>query len=670
MGQAETERSSQVMFQKILIANRAEIACRVIRTASKLGVITVAIYAEDDQHSLHVSQADESHSLGSGKLSDTYLNIEKIIQIARESGAQAIHPGYGFLSENAAFVAACEAAGITFIGPTSEAIRLMGNKIAARNFAREAGVPVTEGFTGDKEAILKKSASLPYPLLVKAAAGGGGKGMRIVREAAELKSALESTSREAASYFGDGSVYIEQFLDSPRHIEVQVLGDQHGNAVHVYERECSLQRRYQKIIEEAPSPTLGDEVRQEIGAAAVRLTKAIPYTNAGTIEFLLDQQQKFYFLEMNTRIQVEHPVTEMTTGVDLVAEQLHIAAGHPLRLKQEEIRQRGHAIECRIYAESPENNFLPSPGDIHYYQAPQGNDIRIDSYINGPARIESSYDPMISKLIVYGTDREQARKKMISALQQYAIHGIDTNIAYLMALLKQEAFIKNEISTKFCDQHTPEILETMQSEKNAFPRLPIICAALLHSFEQSRQSASNPVWNELGYWRMLPELTFEIDEKEGKVEIRQLSQQLYEISYQQKSYQLKQISQEAGKVVFELDGQKHTAFVSENEDKTQNVSLEGYNFHLRRLDILSESSLRLDESQQDTADRLSSPMPGKVIQLNVKAGDHVKKGDLLMIVEAMKMENSIVAPRDASVKEVYVETDSSVERNMPLILLE
>ncbi|MFP4091917.1 MAG: acetyl/propionyl/methylcrotonyl-CoA carboxylase subunit alpha, partial [Cyclobacteriaceae bacterium] len=584
------------MFQKILIANRAEIACRVIRTASKLGVITVAIYAEDDQHSLHVSQADESHSLGSGKLSDTYLNIEKIIQIARESGAQAIHPGYGFLSENAAFVAACEAAGITFIGPTSEAIRLMGNKIAARNFAREAGVPVTEGFTGDKEAILKKSASLPYPLLVKAAAGGGGKGMRIVREAAELKSALESTSREAASYFGDGSVYIEQFLDSPRHIEVQVLGDQHGNAVHVYERECSLQRRYQKIIEEAPSPTLGDEVRQEIGAAAVRLTKAIPYTNAGTIEFLLDQQQKFYFLEMNTRIQVEHPVTEMTTGVDLVAEQLHIAAGHPLRLKQEEIRQRGHAIECRIYAESPENNFLPSPGDIHYYQAPQGNDIRIDSYINGPARIESSYDPMISKLIVYGTGREQARKKMISALQQYAIHGIDTNIAYLMALLKQEAFIKNEISTKFCDQHTPEILETMQSEKNAFPRLPIICAALLHSFEQSRQSASNPVWNELGYWRMLPELTFEIDEKEGKVEIRQLSQQLYEISYQQKSYQLKQISQEAGKVVFELDGQKHTAFVSENEDKTQNVSLEGYNFHLRRLDILSESSLRLDES--------------------------------------------------------------------------
>jgi acetyl/propionyl-CoA carboxylase alpha subunit len=493
--------------------------------------------------------------------------------------------------------------------------------------------------------------------------------MRIVREASGLQAALEATSREAASYFGDGSVYVEQFLDAPRHIEVQVLGDQHGNAVHVFERECSLQRRYQKIIEEAPSPTLSEEVRQEIGAAAVRLAQAIPYTNAGTIEFLLDQAQQFYFLEMNTRIQVEHPVTEMTTGVDLVAEQLRIAAGQPLRLEQQDIRQQGHALECRIYAESPENNFLPSPGDMTYYHAPAGSDIRLDAYLDGPSRIESSYDPMISKLITFGKDREQARRRMIAALHQYAIHGIDTNIAYLLALLQNEAFRENNISTKFCDQHTPQILEDMQSEKKAFPRLPVAAAALLHSFSQSPSTTSASVWQEIGFWRLLPEIDLEVEHTELHLEIRQLARAVYLLSHEERELSLMLEDQQDGKLTFVLDGEKYTAFISENEDKSQTVSTGGFNFMVRRRDILSESSHLLDESQQDSADRLSSPMPGKVIQLNVQAGDDVRKGDVLMVVEAMKMENSIIAPRDASVQEVYVETDSSVERNMPLILL-
>ncbi|MDF9796809.1 3-methylcrotonyl-CoA carboxylase alpha subunit [Catalinimonas alkaloidigena] len=660
------------MFNKILIANRGEIAVRICRSAHTLGISTIAIYAEDDKASLHASMATEAVSLGEGKLSDTYLNIDKIIAIAQQYACDAIHPGYGFLSENPIFVKACEDAGIVFIGPSSEAIKLMGNKIAARKFAKEAGVPITEGFTGSTEEILEKASGLPFPLLIKAAAGGGGKGMRIVQEADQLKQAIASTSREAKSYFGDESIYVEQFLDEPRHIEVQILGDQQGNLVHLFERECSLQRRYQKIIEESPSPSLDARTRKAICESAVQLAKAIPYTNAGTIEFLLDKKQQFYFLEMNTRIQVEHPITEMTTGVDLVAEQIRIAAGQPLRFVQEDIQQKGHAIECRIYAESPENNFLPSPGDITYFSPPQASQYRLDTFLEGSARIQSSYDPMIAKLIVYGINREQARKGSMSALKNCAIHGIDTNTHYLLHLLQSEDFQQNQISTKYCDQETPRLLKEMHVQKKDFPLLPIIAAGLAFELRAQHEAAHKPqsIWREIGYWRHLPAIHVSVKDEEMDVEVWKIRGGEYELLSGNEPIPFKILHKDEGKIVYQLNEVEHTAYVSLKEDQSLQISLEGMLFHMRRFDKLADSELIIEEgAKEGAADKLSSPMPGKVIQLNVKNGDKVKKGDVLLIVEAMKMENSIIAPHDATVDEVYVEPDAMVDRNMPLLKL-
>ncbi len=404
-------------ISKILIANRGEIAVRIIRTARKMGITTVAVYAKADHNSLHVQEADEARCIGEVELSETYLNIAKIIAVAKETGCNAIHPGYGFLAENPLFVDACDTAGIIFIGPRADVMRVMGNKIEARAFVKKAGVPVTEGLTGKRETLLKAKSKIGFPVLLKAAAGGGGNGMQIDHEEKELEEALESTSRQALAYFGDDTIYLEKYLDEPRHIEFQILGDDNGNVIHLFERECSIQRRYQKIIEESPSPTLTPELREKMGAAAVRIGKKIGYTNAGTIEFLVDKELNFYFLEMNTRIQVEHPVTEMVTGADLVEEQIRIAEGHSLRLRQETLRQTGHAIECRIYAEDPEHDFRPSPGKMTLYREPVMDHIRIDKGITSDTEITSSYDPMICKLVSWGNDREEARRRMTEALR-------------------------------------------------------------------------------------------------------------------------------------------------------------------------------------------------------------------------------------------------------------
>jgi len=659
------------MFRKILIANRGEIAVRICRSARDLHIPTLAIYAEDDLHSLHRTSAGDSVSLGSGTLGDTYLNIDKILDIAENSGCDAIHPGYGFLSENPAFVQACEAQNIVFIGPTSQVISLMGNKITARQFAQEAGVPITEGFSETQQEILARATSLTYPLLIKAAAGGGGKGMRIVNQPEELPQAIQATSREAASYFGDSAVYVEHYLESPRHIEVQILGDHAGQVVHLYERECSLQRRYQKIVEEAPSPTLNPEVRREICAAAVKLAKAVPYTNAGTIEFLLDKNQQFYFLEMNTRIQVEHPVTEMTTGIDLVAEQIRIAAGKPLSFSQEDIAQKGHAIECRIYAESPENNFLPSPGEISFYHAPKGSRLRIDSYINGPITIHSNYDPMIAKLICYGSDREKARLESIRALKHLAVHGIDTNVHYLSSLLKSEDYIQNLISTKYCDQQSSQILDAMQHEKTQFDKLAVVAAGLAHGLDTIRKVThrQESIWQEIGFWRLLPQVSVSLEDWEVVVEVWKNADGYYTLRWQNSVTTLKIEHKKDGKIVYELDNSSFTAYVSEREDRSLLISIEGMQFHFRRYDRLTESQHIIEESEQGSVDQLKSPMPGKVIQLHVKEGDQVRKGDVLLVVEAMKMENNIVAQRDATVEKLHVALNSAVKRNMPLIKL-
>ncbi|TKJ39073.1 acetyl-CoA carboxylase biotin carboxylase subunit [candidate division LCP-89 bacterium B3_LCP] len=444
------------MFNRILIANRGEIAVRIIRAAREMGIETVAVYSDADRMALHTRLADYAYNIGPPPSAESYLNKERIIEAARQAKAEAIHPGYGFLAENADFAGAVTNAGLTFIGPPPQAIRDMGLKTRAREIMQKAGVPVTPGTESAIEpgkGAEKIAQEIGYPVLIKAASGGGGKGMRIVHKPEELLKSMEAASREAASAFGDPQVYIEKYLESPRHIEIQVLADHHGNVIHLNERECSIQRRHQKVIEEAPSPVITPELREKIGAAAVAAARACGYQNAGTVEFLFDKRRNFYFMEMNTRLQVEHPVTEMTTGIDLVKEQLKIAAGEPLTIKQEDVKISGHAIECRIYAEDPLNNFFPSTGRIDYFHTPAGPGIRNDSGIFEGGEISVYYDPLISKLVAWGGDRAEAIQRMKGALQEYHIAGVHSNIAFCLLVMNTPAFVDGKIDTHFIEQH-------------------------------------------------------------------------------------------------------------------------------------------------------------------------------------------------------------------------
>jgi acetyl-CoA carboxylase biotin carboxylase subunit len=444
------------MFQKILIANRGEIALRVMQACRGLGVRTVAVYSDADAQALHVRSADEAYRLGPAPSLESYLRGELIIQMALESGSQAIHPGYGFLSENAAFAEAVRAAGLVFIGPPAEAIRLMGSKTAARARMQAAGVPVVPGYQGTDGDFAAEAAKIGYPILVKAAAGGGGKGMRVVEAPAGLVEAIAGARAEAAKAFGDDTVFMEKYLPVSHHIEFQVLGDSHGNVLHLFERECSIQRRHQKIIEETPSPLLTPAMRAEMGAAAVAAAQAVGYQNAGTIEFIADEAGHFYFLEMNTRLQVEHPITELVTGQDLVRLQLKVAAGEALPFRQADLTQRGHALECRVYAEDPANGFLPSVGPVLLAHEPRMPNIRLDTGAKSGDEISLYYDPMMAKLISYGATREEAIQTMQAALGQYNILGISTNIPFLLAILAHPAFQAGHTTTHFIPQHLPD----------------------------------------------------------------------------------------------------------------------------------------------------------------------------------------------------------------------
>jgi acetyl-CoA carboxylase, biotin carboxylase subunit len=443
------------MFKKILIANRGEIAVRVIRACHELGIAAVAVFSDVDRASLHVRKADEAYPIGPAPATESYLNIRKILDVARKSGCDAIHPGYGFLSENAKFARACADAGVKFIGPTAAAMEAMGSKTRARQAMEKAGVPLVPGTSRGLESFeqaRETAATVGYPLMLKAAAGGGGKGMRLVDTPGELKSALESARSEAARAFADDEVYIERAILNPRHIEMQVLADQHGNTVYLGERECSLQRRHQKVVEEAPSPIVDPDMRRRMGEVAVRVAQSAGYTNAGTVEFLVDQQKDFYFLEMNTRLQVEHPVTELVTGLDLVHLQIRIANGEPLPFSQEAVEMRGHAIECRIYAEDPDNNYFPSPGKITLLLSPSGPGIRRDSGIYEGWTVPTDYDPLLAKLIGYGTDRDQAIGRLGRALNEYFVGGIKTNISLFRRILSHPDFRAAKLDTGFLDR--------------------------------------------------------------------------------------------------------------------------------------------------------------------------------------------------------------------------
>jgi len=499
-------------FSKILIANRGEIALRVIRACREMGLASVAVFSEADRASLHVQMADEAVPIGPSPATDSYLNMESIIQAARRTGAEAIHPGYGFLAENAEFCRLCEREGIVFIGPNSAALELVGDKVRARKAMEKAGVPIIPGMMSilrSPSEFKEEARRLGYPVIVKASAGGGGKGMRVVQNEKDLEPAVEAGRREAKSAFGDESVYLEKYIEEPRHVEFQVLADRHGRMVHLFERECSIQRRHQKLVEESPSPALDLELRTRMGAAALKVMSAAGYSNAGTVEFLLDRDCRFYFLEVNARLQVEHPVTEFVTGVDLVRQQILVAAGEPLAFRQEDLCQRGHALECRIYAEDAAQGFLPSPGKILFLKEPRGPGVRLDSGIFAGWDVPVFYDPILAKLIVWAENRDLACRRMAAALQEYVILGIHTTIEYLRDVVRHPEFLAGRLHTGFLGKNFEGWGEASKDE--AATRLALAAAAFDDTIRSARpagllsgEAASDPPtpWQQLGRWRM------------------------------------------------------------------------------------------------------------------------------------------------------------------------
>ena len=502
-------KSSVRIFDKILVANRGEIAVRIMRACREMGIRSVAVFSEADRSALHVLSADEAYCIGPSPPLESYLCAEKLIEIAKKTGAIAIHPGYGFLAENHNFAAQCEENGLVFIGPDARAMKLVGDKVASRKTISRTGIPIIPGMEtsgGSFETYRLAAEKIGYPVMIKASAGGGGKGMRIVRDEKSLKTSLEAGKREAKTAFGDASVYLEKCIQRPRHVEFQVLADKNGNVVHLFERECSIQRRHQKIVEETPSTAIDQTLRERMGASAVEVVRATGYSNAGTVEFLLDEDGKYYFLEVNARIQVEHPVTEMVTGVDLVKWQIRIAAGESLDFAQEDLQQRGHAIECRLYAENPANGFLPSLGRIHLFKSPSGPGIRLDSGIYSGYEVTRFYDPILAKLITWGEDRESARKRMVHALHDTVILGIASTIPYSIQIMEHDAFKQGMTMTDFIEKN----LSTWTGEpREETLRIALMAAALqaeasgpgLSSSEGSSRSAYSP-WTTAGRWRI------------------------------------------------------------------------------------------------------------------------------------------------------------------------
>jgi acetyl-CoA/propionyl-CoA carboxylase biotin carboxyl carrier protein len=585
------------MFGKVLVANRGEIALRIFRTLRELGVGAVAVYSDADARSPHVSYADEAYALGGDAPAETYLAAEKLIAAARRAGAEAVHPGYGFLAENAAFARAVEGAGLVWIGPPADAIDLMGHKTEARRRMQEAGVPIIPGTTEpveSEEAVRTLAQELGYPLIVKAAAGGGGKGMKIVQSPEEIERALASARREGAAYFADDRVYVERFLEDPRHVEVQVLADAHGNVIHLGERDCTIQRRHQKLIEETPSPAVDEALRERIGAIAVEAARAVGYRSAGTVEGLLDTDGSYYFMEMNTRIQVEHPVTELVAGLDLVREQILVAAGEPLSLRQEDVRLVGHAIECRINAEDVTRGFLPAPGRITAYREPAGPGVRVDSGVVAGSEISPLYDPMIAKVIVHGSDREHARRRMLRALGEFTIEGAPTLLGFHRALLAHPCFI------------------------------------------------------EAGTCR-------------GVLESELLAEQAEWLSHQKTS--VDPVSDGAAPAL---------------QPVTREVEVDGRRFFVKLLvaeppwrDLARKRRERaLGGGTAGADDAVQSPMQGTVLAVRVAEGDTVEAGQLLCVVEAMKMENEIHAPRAGTVARLAVAEGDAIASGQTICVLE
>ncbi|MDD9876923.1 MAG: acetyl/propionyl/methylcrotonyl-CoA carboxylase subunit alpha [Magnetovibrio sp.] len=668
------------MFRKLLIANRGEIACRVMRTAKRMGVDCVAVYSEADRGAPHVAMADEAVLIGPAAAAESYLRAENILKAAKSTGAEAIHPGYGFLSENADFAEAVRAAGLVFVGPPSDAIRAMGGKDNAKRLMEAAGVPVVPGYYGEDqdEATLKAEAGkIGYPVLLKAAMGGGGKGMRAVTEAGELSDALVSARREAEAAFGDGRMLVEKLIDRPRHVEVQVFADGHGNCVHLFERDCSLQRRHQKVIEEAPAPGLSDELRRRMGAAAVAAARAVDYQNAGTIEFLLDADGAFYFMEMNTRLQVEHPVTEMITGQDLVEWQLRVAAGEALPCTQEVLVMRGHAMEARLYAEDPEKGFLPAPGPIHHLRFPATDShTRIDTGVAAGQEVTAHYDPMIAKVITWDRDREAARLRLIEALGAIELVGPTLNRRFLMALAENQAFAAGEPDTGLIDRlpedfhAAPEGVSATAVALAAFSVLRSRAEAA--ALAAARSGDAGSPWHGTDCWRLNDtahqDLVLRSGEREISVSARPRADghELRVSMPDGDAFDLRISGAMAadGAVKAEIDGRGIASRVVRVGAGITVFAEAGEN----RFQLADPMAAAADDAAVVPA--FVAPMPGKVVAINVDAGAKVSAGDVLVVLEAMKMEHAIKAPVDGTVTAVHYGLGEQVDEGAGLIEFE
>ena len=632
-----------VMFKKILIANRGEIACRVIRTARRMGILTVAVYSEADAEALHVRMADEAVLIGPAPSADSYLRIDRIIEACRKTGAEAVHPGYGFLSERSDFATALAAAGIVFIGPSPEAIAAMGDKIAAKRLAHEAGVATVPGHLdtiADPELAVAVAREISYPVMIKASAGGGGKGMRIARSDDELREGFSGARYEARSSFGDDRVFLEKYIEEPRHIEIQLIGDNYGNIVHLGERDCSIQRRHQKVVEEAPSPFIDPATRAAMGAQAVALAHAVGYRSAGTVEFIVDRAANFYFLEMNTRLQVEHPVTELVTGTDLVELMIRIAAGEKLPFDQEKLRQTGWAIEARVYAEDPTRNFLPSIGRLIRYNPPEGEGIRLDSGVVEGAEITLYYDPMIAKLIAYGADRNGAIDRLRDALDGFDIAGVRHNIAFLAAIAGSERFREGALSTDFIAENFPGGF-TPPEEFVAADRVILVAAALaetrLHEGEIMPAAAATPAATR--------HLTVLLDARPYPLSVRPEGSAYIVLS--EGESRLAATDWRTGQPLLHLriDDLSAIAQIERLPGRAFRLVHGGVVRHAQVLSPRAAELLVLMPKKQpaDTSRLVLSPMPGLLTAINVEVGQEVKAGEPLVVVEAMKMENVLRA---------------------------
>ena len=665
------------MFHKILIANRGEIACRVIRTAKHLGIQTVAVFSDADCHALHVALADEAVHIGGSAPADSYLQMQRIIDAARSTGSQAIHPGYGFLSENAAFCKLCAVNELVFIGPPVNAIEAMGSKAAAKQIMQQADVPLLPGYHGDDQDATKLQQAaddMGYPVLLKAVAGGGGKGMRQVHQAEEFTEALAAAKREALAGFGNDDMLVEKYLERARHVEVQVFCDSHGNGVYLYERDCSVQRRHQKIIEEAPAPNLSENLRQQMGEAALRAASAVGYVGAGTVEFLLDASGGFYFMEMNTRLQVEHPVTEMITGTDLVAWQLQVANGEPLPKNQQELSITGHALEARIYAENPENDFLPAAGTLWRLQQPeQSIQIRIDTGVIEGDDIGVFYDPMIAKLIVWGENREIALQRMQQALSQYRIAGVITNIDFLKRLVVNEAFKAAELRTDFIEHNHPSLFAPCPNT------LPIALAQIALYLTLAPNPAGSPKqtadptspWHLQDAWRMNAPSQWQasllVGPDEHGVTVKRTAQDEYDVVAAGETFRAT-ADLVGDRLECTVDGHRQTADVFEREHNGSRELLlfsgeQSFTCRTKPLDLGEDTGL-------SNGTGFKAPMNGTVVAMFAESGQQVEAGTTLAIMEAMKMEHAIKAPTAGTVTDVFYRIGDLVDGGADLLTFE